>query len=188
MPPSHRLRPVLAVLVAAVGLAAAPALAKTPPKPAKAPKDACAAPHDISLARGVEIIAVQRAYKGADGESHIETIKLSGETKSFYGGSIKLTQYDLGNPTRVMLVYGYPNMTIAKHPSPYREMFLLLSGSSTITLADGSTHERGPGSLLIVDDQGTPGRSGRTGPCGYVALDLQFKDAPPAKEGPTPAQ
>jgi quercetin dioxygenase-like cupin family protein len=130
---------------------------------------------DITLARGVEIVSVLHTYKGADGESHMETMDLHGETKTFYGGSTKLTQFDLGDPTRVMLVYGFPNIEIAKHPSPYREIFILLSGSSTIIMPDGKTYERRPGDVLIADDQGTPGRSGHAGPCGYVALDLQFK-------------
>lgn len=130
---------------------------------------------EITLGQAVEILKVQRTYKGADGESHIEQIDIPGTTKSFYGGKTTLTQFDLGDPTRVMLVYGHPNIEIPKHPSPYREIFILLSGSSIMEMPDGTIVERGPGSMVVVEDQGTPGRSGRAGPCGYVALDLQFK-------------
>ncbi len=156
-------------------IAASPAMALKPPKGKNCPKN------EITLGQAVEILEVHRTFKGEDGESHIEKVSLPGTTKSYYDGKATLTQFDLGDPTRVMLVYGHPNIEIPKHPSPYREIFILLSGSSFMNMPDGSVIERKPGSMVIVEDQGTPGRSGRAGPCGYVALDLQFKDAPPAK-------
>lgn len=161
---ARRLRSWILLLLAA---AAAPCVVQA--APAHCPVN------EITLGRGVEAITVMHAIKGADGESHLQPMTLPGDTKSFYGGSTKLTQFDLGDPTRVMLVYGFPNMEIPKHPSPYREIFILLSGSSTVILPDGKTYERHAGDVLVSDDQGTPGRSGRAGPCGYVALDLQFK-------------
>ena len=157
-----------------VMLAASPATAQKPPRGKNCPQN------EITLGQAVEKLEVHRTYKGADGESHIEMTSLPGTTKSFYGGKTTLTQFDLGDPTRVMLVYGHPNIEIPKHPSPYREIFIILSGSSIMEMPDGTVIERKPGSMVIVEDQGTPGRSGRAGPCGYVALDLQFKD-PPAK-------
>ena len=128
-----------------------------------------------SWGRDVEIVEALRAYTGADGESHIEKIALPGKQGSYYGGSVKLTQFDFGDPSRVVLVYGHPNMNIAAHPAPYREIFIVLSGSSEIHLANGEVHALSPGSMVITEDLGSKGRSGRSGPCGYVALDIQFK-------------
>ena len=157
-----------ATLIASLG---AVADAETPLASGKCPTN------EITLGRGVDVLNVQRTFKGADGQSHIGTIKLPGTTKSFYGGKTTLTQFDLGQPTRVMLVYGHPNIEIPKQPSPYREIFILLSGSSFMEMPDGAVIERKPGDMVVVEDQGTPGRSGRAGPCGYVALDLQFQGA-----------
>lgn len=157
---------LLAVLTAA-SVHAAPAM-KCPSLPA-------------SWGRDVEIVDALRAFTGADGESHIEKIALPGKQGSYYGGSVKLTQFDFGDPSRVVLVYGHPNMNIAAHPAPYREVFIILSGSSEIHLANGEVHALVPGSLLITEDLGSKGRSGRSGPCGYVALDIQFKPETPAK-------
>lgn len=128
-----------------------------------------------NLGRDVDVVEAVRAYKGADGASHLETVKLPGQQGSYYGGSVKLTQFDLGDPSHVALVYGHPNIDIPVHPAPYREIFILLSGSSEIRLADGTTHALGPGSMFIAEDLGSTGRGGKAGPCGYVALDLQFK-------------
>ena len=137
-------------------------------------------PGSVDLARAVDVVEAVRLFKGADGQSQVETIKMPGKKGVYYGGKVRLTQFDLGNPTGVSLVYGEPGMDIPTHPAPYREVFIVLSGSSEIVLADGRVYPLGPGSLVIAEDLGTPGRSGRAGPCGYVAIDLQFKTDAPA--------
>jgi len=133
----------------------------------------------LDLARDVKVVKAFRTYKGADGASHIEPAEIPGVEGSYYGGSVKLTQFGLGDPSNVALVYGHPNIDIPVHPAPYREIFILLSGSSEIRLADGSVTKLGPGSMLIAEDVGSTGRGGKAGPCGYVAIDLQFKEPPP---------
>jgi hypothetical protein len=159
-------------LLAAAALAAAP----TPGVLSKAQRAKCER-LDVDFARS-GIIKVHRAYTGADGRSKIEVTDMKGDIASFYGGSITLTQYGLGDPTKVVVVYGHPNLKIAPHPSPYREIFLIVSGSSVVELPDGTEHELKPGALFLSEDQKSTGRGGRSGPCGYVAIDLQFKDAP----------
>ena len=67
-------------------------------------------------------------------------------------------------------------MQIPIHPVPYRETFIILSGSSEVLTSDGQVVRLGPGSMLMSEDLGTPGRSGRAGPCGYVALSLAYKE------------
>lgn len=125
------------------------------------------------------MVEAYRAYKGADGLSHIERIKIPGKKGVFYGGKVRVTIFDLGDPTGASFVYGEPNMTIPVHPVPYRETFIILSGSSVAKDGLGNSYPLKPGSMLIADDPGTPGRSGTSGPCGYVALSLAFKE--PAK-------
>ena len=159
-------------LLAAAALVAASAAHATPK--AKCPT------LSADWARDVEVVKALRAYTGPDGESHIEPVPLPGKQGSYYGGSVKLTQFDFGDSTRVVLVYGHPNMNIAAHPAPYREIFIVLSGSSEIHLANGEVHALSPGSMVITEDLGSKGRSGRSGPCGYVALDLQYKADKPA--------
>lgn len=141
-------------------------------------------PGSVDLARAVDVIEAVRLFKGADGQSQVETIKLQGKKGVYYGGKVRLNQFDLGDPTGVSLVYGEPGMDIPVHPAPYREIFIVLSGSSEIVLANGKVHALKPGSMVIAEDLGTPGRSGRAGPCGYVAIDLQFKTVAPAPPSP----
>ena len=150
---------------------------------AAAPVAASATAHcgggTIDLARNVDVIEAWRGFKGADGQSHIERITLPGTKGVFYGGKVRLTLFDLGDPTRASLVYGEPGMTIPVHPVPYREIFIILSGSSELKLASGNTYSLKPGSMFIAEDLDTPGRGGSASPCGYVALALQFKTPPP---------
>jgi mannose-6-phosphate isomerase-like protein (cupin superfamily) len=128
------------------------------------------------FARTGKIIKMYRAYTGDDGESKIETIDLAGQSGVYYGGKVSLTQFAIGDPTSAVIVYGHPNMAIPAHPSPYREIFLILSGSSTVELKNGERVHMLPGSLMLSEDQTShSGRAGRSGPCGYVAIDFQFK-------------
>ena len=126
-----------------------------------------------------DIVEAWHALRGPDGVSRVERVALPGKRGSYFGGSVKLTQFALGQPDRVVLVNGSPNMTIPPHAAPYREIFIILAGSSQMIMPDGGTIELKPGSLFIADDVGvTKARGGRSGPCGYIALDLQFNVQP----------
>ncbi len=162
------LKLVPAILIALLSSSTLAAPAKT----ARCQKDG------IDIARAVEVVEAYRAYKGADGLSHIEKIQIPGKKGAFYGGKVRITQFDLGDPTGASFVYGEPNMEIPIHPVPYRETFIILSGSSVVKDSNGKAYPLKPGTMLIADDLGTPGRSGSSGPCGYVALSLAYKGAP----------
>lgn len=162
----------LATLAAALAVPLAGASAKSAVAP-----DRCAS-GDVPLGRAVEVVEAWRAFKGADGLSHVEAIKIPGKTGTYYGGKVTVTQFDLGTPSHASIVYGQPNMEIPVHPAPYRETFILLSGSSRIILSNGEIYPLKPGSMFVAEDLGTPGRGGKSGPCGYVALSLAYKDAP----------
>lgn len=144
-----------------------------PAKPARCQKDG------IDIARAVDVVEAYRAYKGADGLSHIEKIEIKGSKGVYYEGKVRVTQFDLGDPSGASFVYGEPNMDIPFHKVPYRETFIILSGSSIAKDGKGKAYPLKPGSMFIADDVGTPGRSGSSGPCGYVALSLAYKE--PAK-------
>jgi hypothetical protein len=133
----------------------------------------------VDIARGVEVVEAWRAFKGADGLSHIEKTAIPGKKGVYYGGKVTVTVFDLGDPTGASFVYGEPNMEIPIHPVPYRETFIILSGSSVVHAANGQVVRLGPGSMLMSEDLGTPGRSGSSGPCGYVALSLAYKAEKP---------
>lgn len=129
----------------------------------------------VDIARGVDIVEAWRGYKGTDGLSHFERVQIPGTKGAYYGGKVHVTNFDLGDPSGASFVYGEPNMEIPVHPVPYKETFIILSGSSEVNLPDGQVIRLSPGSMVMSEDLGTPGRGGRSGPCGYVALSLAYK-------------
>jgi quercetin dioxygenase-like cupin family protein len=131
----------------------------------------------LDLAQGVEIVEALRAFTGPKGNTIVERVKVRGKTGNYIGGTVRLTQFDFGNPTKVALVFGFPNIYIPPHAAPYREIFITLSGTTEMRLPDGKTYQLKPGSIFIAEDVNSTGHGGRAGPCGYVALDLQYKDA-----------
>jgi mannose-6-phosphate isomerase-like protein (cupin superfamily) len=135
--------------------------------------------HGLSLARDTTVIEMHRVYSAADARSYAETIELQGSQTTYLGAV--LTQFGLGDPSNVVIVHGPPNFEMPAHPAPYREIFLILSGSATVVLSGGQEIELKPGSLILFEDTTGLGHSGRFGPCGYVALDLQFKPVEPSE-------
>ena len=150
--------------------------ANRPPKE----QTACTAPMPIT--RETTVLDVLHVYTGGDGVSHAE-VQHKTALSSTYLGAV-LHQFPFGDPSNVVIVSGPPGFHIPMHPSPYREIFLLLSGSSVIELSDGTQHPLQTGSLVLFEDMTGPGHGGVFGPCGYVGVDLQFKTAraqPPAQ-------
>ena len=101
-----------------------------------------------------------------------ETLMPAKRTPLFKTGQI-LLEYNFGKSSKVQIVVGPPNLDIAMKPTPYRESFLVLEGSFTMKLGDGSTHELRPGDMTDFEDtEARIGHGGRTGPCGYVSLNI----------------
>ena len=128
----------------------------------------------LHLERDGRILEIIRITTGADGLSHGKREKIDGSVTTYLG--LELTQFGLGDPSNVVIVSAPPGLDIAVHRAPYREIFMILSGESTLKLSDGTSFVLKPGTLNLMEDTTGAGHGGNSGPCGYVALDLQFKD------------
>ncbi len=133
----------------------------------------------VDIGREGQAIHLYHLFSGPDGKSHLDTVAIEGKDSAFFAGAGNpaiFTQFKLGAPSNVVIVRGPPNVQLPTHPAPYREIFLTVSGSTVMMLPDGTKQELGPGDMLLTEDvTGTTGHSGLTGPCGYVAVDFQFK-------------
>jgi quercetin dioxygenase-like cupin family protein len=119
------------------------------------------------------VLAVVHVVKGADGRSHFAPDAIAAETKDYLKTGKPFRQIDFGAATKVQLVSGPPGVTFPFHASLGHEMFLTLAGESFVTLSDGKEQAILPGTLVVMDDMGSAsGHGGRTGPCGYVALQI----------------
>ena len=145
------------------------------------PSDAALArcPASVPFPNGVAVIKAVRVYTAANGESDFETLTFTGEGKAYFKPGEIFTHNDLGASAKVQFVSGPPNVILKPHTAP-REYFLTIQGSSVIVLPSGKEYDVKPGTLVLFDDETSKtGHGGRTGPCGYVAIN--FWPAPAAK-------
>ncbi len=149
--------------------------------PAGAAENSCA-PQALPLTRDTTVLQVFHVVTRADGKSYGELVPMKGATTLYLG--LSLTQFGLGDPSNVVIVTGPPGFDIPMHPAPYREIFMVLSGSATIRLSGGQEHLLTPGSIVLFEDISGEGHGGKVGPCGYVSLDLQFKPATASAPAP----
>jgi hypothetical protein len=127
----------------------------------------------VPFPKGVEIVKAVRVFTAANGESAFETLTFKGASKAYFRPGELFAHVNFGPASKVQLVAGPPNVTLAPHPSPYKEMFMTLQGLSTVVLPSGDRLEMGPGVMVIFDDMTSKtGHGGLTGPCGYVALNI----------------
>jgi quercetin dioxygenase-like cupin family protein len=144
--------------------------------PIALPKDASCRKVALEVGRVSDTVPVLRVFTGTDGKSHAEKVSFAAVKTTYLG--LQLAHFDFGDPSNVVIVRGPPNFVIPFHAAPYREIFMVLSGGSTIELSDGTQHQLNTGDVVLFEDVTGPGHGGKVGSCGYVSLDLQFK--PPA--------
>jgi hypothetical protein len=144
------------------------------------PATVCDAP--IPIIYNAPVINFTHVYTGADGLSHAEPQHEEVDTSTYLGATLR--EFQLGDPSNVVIMTGPPNFAFPKHPAPYREIFLVLAGSMDLELSDGTRHQEEPGALIMFDDLTGAGHAGRFGACGYVAVDLQYQAKPAAPAQP----
>ena len=116
-----------------------------------------------------------RVFVGKDGDSEVEPLTLDSRAYPMLktGKTLHIIDLPTASARVSQIVVGPANVELPFHPSPYKEMFILLGGSFVFRTAKFSV-AMGPGSVLLMDDMGaTRGHGGTIGPCGYVSLSIQ---------------
>jgi hypothetical protein len=160
----------LMMATALISVAATPAAAR-PAKPASCPPTTAFNPTMTKLTG-------YRVFVGKDGDSEVEPLTLDSRAYPMLktGKTLHIIDLPTASARPSQIVVGPANVELPFHPSPYKEMFVLLGGSFVFRTARFSV-AMGPGSVLLMDDMGaTKGHGGTIGPCGYVSLSIQ----PPA--------
>ena len=168
------LRPavLMIALVMTTMTAAAPARA-----PRRAPNPVC--PGTTVFNPSLTKLTGYRVFVGKDGDSAVEPLTLDSRAYPMLktGKTLHILDLPTASARPSQIVVGPANVELPPHPSPYKEMFILLGGSLTFRTAKFSVAML-PGSVLLMDDMGaTRGHGGTIGPCGYVSLSIQ-----PAKD------
>jgi hypothetical protein len=198
---------ILALVALSSGVGSAPAIAADSAlKPAPAAKpDAIPAVDAVDAFRrkfapGTDRISAYRIYTGADGHSKLETVTFVGKKQPFFDPenglfNAKGVQVDkesvafLSGRLAHINIYNAPaDVDLPLHTSPGSEMFLILRGSSTLRLHDGTRQNFGPGDIVIFEDTTGKGRGGRIGPEGFTAINFSFVVQGPVGEEAKQAQ
>ena len=115
-----------------------------------------------------------RVFTGPDGDSQVEPLRIEAKQVPLLktGKILGLFDLPLAPKRGVQIVVGPPNVDLPLHAAPYREMFIMLSGSVTLQTAKFKA-EMKPGSVLLFEDvDAKVGHGGRTGPCGYISVSI----------------
>ena len=116
-----------------------------------------------------------RVYTGPDGDSAVAPLRMDSRIVPLLKTGKKLGIIDLPKEgdRAGEIVIGAPDVDLAFHPAPYKEIFILLGGSFTFRTAKFSAPMK-PGSVLLFEDVGAKiGHGGHIGPCGYVSLSIK---------------
>ena len=87
-------------------------------------------------------MSIYRLYSGADGESHIEELKLADHAE------LSKSQGTVGITFREAPAANFSDW----HPAPRRQWVIILSGQLEIGLGDGTIRRFGPGDARLVED------------------------------------
>ena len=133
-----------------------------------------ACPATTAFADTLDHFEGYRVFTGKDGDSEVAPYRIDARQVPLLKTGKILGIIDLPTaPKRaVQVVIGPPNVDLPLHAAPYREMFIMLAGSVTLSTAKFKA-ELKPGSVLLFEDvDAKVGHGGRTGPCGYTSLSI----------------
>jgi mannose-6-phosphate isomerase-like protein (cupin superfamily) len=154
--------------LAITGVAAGSALAASP----EAAKAVC--PPTTAFTTELDHLDGYRVFTGPDGFSKVEPLHIDSRKVGLLktGKTINILSLSPTVTHPVGIVVGPANADLPVHPAPFKEMFVLLGGSVTVT-AGAFKADLKPGAVLLFEDTDSKdGHGGRTGPCGYISLDV----------------
>ena len=139
---------------------------------AEAPQS-CATPTVFTTA--LDHLDGYRFFTGADGDTEVAPYHLDAKKVPMLKTGKQLAILNLPtSPKRgVEIVVGPPDVAIGMHPAPYKEMFIMLGGSTSV-MTKRFHADMKPGSVLLFEDVGAKtGHGGHTGPCGYISVSIE---------------
>ena len=118
-----------------------------------------------------------RLYTGADQQSHVEELKME-----FTPGQIA-EQTALQPASGVMFTRMAPGAFVDWHNAPRRQYVITLAGGVEIGLGDGSTHQFGPGEVILAEDLTGKGHTTRAiGDQARLMMIVPLKDIWPGRD------
>ena len=127
----------------------------------------------IPFPNGLRVLGGVRIVLDKNGESAFAPLKIDAKIRAYFKPGELFSSINFGSAAKVQIVSGPPNVALPYRPSLGYEMFLTLQGSSTVVLSGNREQVIKPGMMVVMEDMGSKsGHGGRTGSCGYVALQI----------------
>lgn len=91
-------------------------------------------------------------YADDRGETHFRKVEISLELREFAPPSMPVHVSEEMATTASRFMIAPPGWDKEYHPTPRRQLCVMLKGKLTVTATDGETIEMGPGGVLLVSD------------------------------------
>ncbi|MDU8929320.1 hypothetical protein RXV86_18155 [Alisedimentitalea sp. MJ-SS2] len=106
-------------------------------------------------------MAYLRMYADESGESRLETMPMSYEPLVYAPPAPALGMSDVSPAAGLVFVQFENGWDSELHPSPRKQMFMMLSGVFQGGLSDGTTYDLYPGDVVLMEDTTGKGHSAR---------------------------
>jgi quercetin dioxygenase-like cupin family protein len=107
------------------------------------------------------VVTHARLYATPDGESHMDELRADLAPTDFAPPAPPLHLSEPRSATSVRFLVAPPGWVGELHPSPRRQIFVVLSGTMEGTASDGSVRTFGPGQALLMEDTFGRGHASR---------------------------
>lgn len=96
-------------------------------------------------------------YADDSGETHFRKTDIALELRDFAPPSQPIRVSPEMESTSSLFLVAPPGWDEEFHPTPRRQLAVMLDGNATISATDGETIEVGPGSIILLNDQDSRG-------------------------------
>ncbi len=103
-----------------------------------------------------------RLYADQDGESHVEETQVEFDAQLYAPPAPAFGISAAKEATRSVFVHFPANWSSELHPSPRRQLFVMLQGHLVGETSDGTIMDLEPGDVLLMEDTTGKGHTART--------------------------
>ena len=96
-------------------------------------------------------------YADAAGETHYRTTAIAFESRDFSPPSPPIGVAPDMNPKAALFLELPPGWDLSFHPTPRKQVAVIVSGTVTIAVTDGEVRRFGPGGCFIFNDVNSKG-------------------------------
>ena len=96
-------------------------------------------------------------FADGDGQTHFRKIEIEFEMREFAPPSMPVQVSKEFSTTSSLFMMAPPGWDKEYHPTPRKQLCVMLSGALSVTATDGETIHMGPGDVLLVNDMASGG-------------------------------